>query len=93
MILNLSLKIVLAISLETQFDLQCISVEIVQNDKKEILTKIRLKRKYVYYKSYYEKNNKQKVDLKKQYYIQHKEQYKAYYMKNNDEIYKNRNQY
>ena len=89
MILNLSLKIVLAISLETQFDLQCISVEIVQNDKKEILTKIRLKRKYVCHKSYYEKNNKQKVDLKKQYYIQHKEQYKAYYMKNNDEIYKN----
>ena len=73
--------------------MQCISVEILQNDKREILTKIRLKRKYVYQKSYYEKNKKQKVDLKKQYYIQHKEQYKTYYMKNNDEIYKNQNQY
>ena len=47
----------------------------------------------MYPKSYYEKNKKQKVDLKEQYYIQHKEQYKAYYMKNNDEIYENRNQY
>ena len=73
--------------------MQCISVEILQNDKREILTKIRLKRKYVYQKSYYEKNKKQKVDLKKQYYIQHKEQYKTYHMKNNDEIYKNQNQY
>ena len=82
-----------SISLETQYDLQCISVEIVENDKTEILTKIRLKRKCVYHKSYYEKNKKQKVDLKKQYYIEHKEQYKAYYMKNNDGIFKKQNQY
>ena len=44
-----------SISLETQCDLQCISVEIVENDKTEILTKIRLKRKCLYRKSYYEK--------------------------------------
>ena len=44
-----------SISLETQYDLQCISVEIVENDKTEILTKIRLKRKCVYHRSYYEK--------------------------------------
>ena len=44
-----------SISLETQYDWQCISVEIVENDKTEILTKIRLKRKCVYHKSYYEK--------------------------------------
>ena len=31
--------------------------------------------------------------MKKQYYIEHKEQYKAYYMKNNDEIRKTQNQY
>ena len=43
------------ISLETQYDWQCISVEIVENDKTDILTKIRLKRKCVYHKSYYEK--------------------------------------
>ena len=82
-----------SISLETQYDLQCISVEIVENDKTEILTKIRLKRKCMYHKFYYEKNKKQKVDLKKQYYIEHKEQYKAYYMKNNDGICKKQNQY
>ena len=39
------------------------------------------------------KKGKQKVDLKKQYYIERKEQYKAYYMKNNDEIRKKQNQY
>ena len=39
------------------------------------------------------KNKKQKVDLKKQYYIERKEQYKAYFMKNNDEIRKKQNQY
>ena len=82
-----------SISLETQCDLQCISVEIVEKNKTEILTKIRLKRKYVYHKSYYGKNKKQKVDLKKQYYIEHKEQYKTYYMRNNDEICKKQNQY
>ena len=80
-----------SISLETQYDLQCISVEIVEKNKTEILTKIRLKRKYVYHKSYYGKNKKQKVDLKKQYYIEHKEQYKAYNMKNIDEIRKKQN--
>ena len=37
------------------------------------------------------KNKKQKVDLKKQYYTEHKEQYEAYYMKNNDEIRKKQN--
>ena len=31
--------------------------------------------------------------MKKQYYIEHKEQHKAYYMKNNDEIRKTQNQY
>ena len=82
-----------SIFLETQYDLQCISVEIVENDKTEILTKIRLKRKCVYHKSYYEKNKKQKVNFKKQYYIERKEQYKAYYMKNNNEIRKKQNQY
>ena len=81
------------IFLDTQHDLHCISVEIVENDKTEMLTKIRLERKCVYHKSYYEKNKKQKVDLKKQYYIGHKEQCKAYYMKNNDEIRKKQNQY
>ena len=39
------------------------------------------------------KKGKQKVDLKKQYYIERKEQYKAYYMKNNDEIRKKQNHY
>ena len=82
-----------SIFLDTQYDLHCISVEIVENDKTEMLTKIRLKGKCVYHKSYYEKNEKQKIDLKKQYYIGHKEQYKAYYMKNNDEIRKKQNQY
>ena len=38
----------------------------------------------MYHKSYYEKSKKQKVDLKKQYYIEHKEESKAYYMKNNE---------
>ena len=37
------------------------------------------------------KNKKQKVDLKKQYYTEHKEQYEVYYMKNNDEIRKKQN--
>ena len=44
-----------SISLETQYDLQCISAEVVQENKTELLTKIRLKRKYLYHKSYYEK--------------------------------------
>ena len=79
-----------SISLETQYDFQCISVDIVENNKTEILTKIRLKREYVYHKSYYEENKKQKVDLKKQYYSEHKEQIKAYYMKKNDEILKSK---
>ena len=61
-----------SISLETQYDLQCINVEILENDKTETLTKIRLKRKFLYNKSYYEKNKEQKVDLKKQYYIERK---------------------
>ena len=36
-----------SISLETQYDLQCINVEILENDKTETLTKIRLKRKFM----------------------------------------------
>ena len=44
-----------SISLETQYDLQCISVEIVEKNKTETLTKIRLKRKYLYHKPYYKK--------------------------------------
>ena len=84
-----------SISLETQYDLQCISAEVVQENKTELLTKIRLKRKYLYHKSYYEKkkNKKQKVGLKKHYYIEHKKQYKSYCLENNDEICKKQNQY
>ena len=44
-----------SISLETQYDFQCFSAEVVQENKTELLTKIRLKRKYLYHKSYYEK--------------------------------------
>ena len=67
-----------SISLETQYHLQCISVnEIVQQNKTEILTKISLKENNSYHKSYEKKKKKQKVDSKKQYYIDYKEQYKA----------------
>ena len=48
-----------SISLETQYDLQCISAEVVQENKTELLTKIRLKRKYLYHKSYYEKKKQE----------------------------------
>ena len=67
-----------SISLETHYDLRYINVEIVEQNNTEILTKIRLQIKYSYHKSYYENNKKQKVDSKKQYYIEYKEQYKAY---------------
>ena len=50
------------ISLKTKYDLQYISVEMVQQNETEILTKIRLKRKYSHHKSYYEENKNQKVD-------------------------------
>ena len=47
------------ISLEAQYDLQYISVEIVEQNKTEILAKMKLKRKYSYHKFYYEKIPKQ----------------------------------
>ena len=49
------------ISIETQHDLQYISVEIAKQNKTEILPKLRLKRKCSYHRPYCEKARNRKL--------------------------------